>query len=108
MRNLSEIFSKFDGIKTTGMNKLGGLLAKDFWQGWTQTRECIVAVPTAATFEEAVSYLKKQIHAHGVQGEFGFDNRTAIEPVYFNFERQWETRPAPNEKEPTWVHVYRQ
>lgn len=107
MRNLSEIFSRFEGIKTTGMNRLGGLSTKEWLQGWSQTFECIVAVQSATTFEEAVAYLRTQIQAHGVQGHFRFDNKTTTEPVWFASERQWETRPAPNPNEPTWVHVQR-
>ena len=72
MRNLSEVFSKFDGVQTKGMNKAAGLAIYDAWQQEYQTIKCMVEVPNASTFEEAVSYLKREMVAHGIHGQFKF------------------------------------
>jgi hypothetical protein len=78
MRNLSEIFSRFEGIKTTGMNKAAGLAIYDSWQQEYQTKQCMVEIPSATTFEEAVAHLKGEMVAHGVHGAFKFSK--AIKP----------------------------
>ena len=78
MRNLSEIISKFKGVKTTGMNKAAGLAIYDSWQQEFQTMQCMVEIPSATTFEEAVAHLKGEMVAHGVHGSFKFSQ--AIKP----------------------------
>ena len=112
MRNLSEVFSKFDGVVTKGMNRKGGMfyLSDSFdWYRRGQTFECVVAVPSAKTFEEAVAHLKKV--AKGVSGKLNYDNYTGTKDVYYPTDEydyaRWETEPDKNPSEPTWVHVSR-
>ena len=114
MRNLSEVFSKFDGVQTKGMNRKGGMYEIEDWYAWqtrSQAYECIVAVPSATTFEEAVAHLKAQVRAHGVQGEMTYDNNTKSEDFFHPYDcygyDRWEEELVPNPDEPTWVHVQR-
>ena len=107
MRNLSEVFSKFDGVQTKGMNKAAGLAICAAWQQEYQTIQCMVEIPSATTFEEAVAHLKGEMVAHGVHGSFKFSQATKHRAWWSYDDRDYHYGTGDDNDHPNRVTVKR-